>query len=122
MSLSNDSIIITAKSEAVNIDILPTTGDVDITTIPQYITVQVGATVTTSSGSFVIGETPSGAVNGSNATFTTAQNFAPESVQVFINGVSQTNSVDYTTSGTTTITLNVSPVSGDYIRVNYKLG
>ena len=122
MSLSNDSVIITAKSEAVNIGIQPSTGDVDITTIPQYITVQVGATVTTSSGSFVIGETPSGAVNGSNATFTTAQIFVPESVQVFINGVSQTNAVDYTTSGTTTITLNVSPVSGDYIRVNYKLG
>jgi len=122
MSLSNDSVIITAKSEAVNIGIQPSTGDVDITTIPQYITVQVGATVTTSSGSFVIGETPSGAVNGSNATFTTSQNFVPESVQVFINGVSQTNAVDYTTSGTTTITLNVSPVSGDYIRVNYKIG
>lgn len=122
MSLSNDSVIITAKSEAVNIGIQPSTGDVDITTIPQYITVQVGATVTTSSGSFVIGETPSGAVNGSNATFTTAQNFVPESVQVFINGVSQTNAVDYTTSGTTTINLNVSPVSGDYIRVNYKIG
>lgn len=122
MSLSNDSVIITAKSEAVNIGIQPSTGDVDITTIPQYITVQVGATVTTSSGSFVIGEIPSGAVNGSNATFTTAQNFVPESVQVFINGVSQTNAVDYTTSGTTTISLNVSPVSGDYIRVNYKIG
>lgn len=122
MSLSNDSVIITAKSEAVNIGIQPSTGDVDITTIPQYITVQVGATVTTSSGSFVIGETPSGSVNGSNATFTTSQNFVPESVQVFINGVSQTNAVDYTTSGTTTITLNVSPVSGDYIRVNYKIG
>lgn len=122
MSLSNDSVIITAKSEAVNIGIQPSTGDVDITTIPQYITVQVGATVTTSGGSFVIGETPSGAVNGSNATFTTSQNFVPESVQVFINGVSQTNAVDYTTSGTTTITLNVSPVSGDYIRVNYKIG
>lgn len=122
MSLSNDSVIITAKSEAVNIGIQPSTGDVDITTIPQYITVQVGATVTTSGGSFVIGEIPSGAVNGSNATFTTSQNFVPESVQVFINGVSQTNAVDYTTSGTTTITLNVSPVSGDYIRVNYKIG
>jgi hypothetical protein len=122
MSLSNDNIIITAKSEAVNIDILPSTGDVDITTIPQYITVQVGATVTTSSGSFVIGETPSGAVNGSNATFTTAQNFVPESLQVFINGVSQTSGVDFITTGSTTITLTVSPVSGDYIRVNYKLG
>lgn len=76
----------------------------------------------TAGASFVFGETPSGAVNGSNATFTTAQNFVPESVQVFINGVSQTNGVDYTTSGTTTITLTVSPVSGDYIRVNYKIG
>lgn len=122
MSLSNDSVIITAKSEAVNIDILPSTGDVDITTIPQYITVQVGATVTTSSGSFVIGETPSGAVNGSNATFTTAQNFVPESVQVFINGVSQTYGIDYYTTGTNTIILNVAPVVGDILRLNYKLG
>lgn len=120
--MNDNSIIITTNPEAVNIGVQPSTGDVDITTIPQYITVQVGATVTTSGGSFVIGETPSGAVNGSNATFTTAQNFVPESVQVFINGVSQTNTVDYTTSGTTTITLSVSPVSGDYIRVNYKIG
>jgi hypothetical protein len=77
---------------------------------------------TANSVAFVFGETPSGAVNGSNATFTTAQSFVPESVQVFINGVSQTNGVDYTTTGTTTITLTVSPVSGDYIRVNYKIG
>ena len=84
MSLSNDSVIITAKSEAVNIGIQPSTGDVDITTIPQYITVQVGATVTTSSGSFVIGETPNGAINGSNATFTSLQNFVPLSVDVMM--------------------------------------
>jgi hypothetical protein len=76
----------------------------------------------TAGASFVIGETPSGAVNGSNATYTTAQNFVAESVQVFINGVSQTIGVDYTTSGSTTITMNVSPVSGDYIRINYKVG
>jgi hypothetical protein len=29
---------------------------------------------------------------------------------------------DYTTSGSTTITLNVSPVVGDVIRIHYKLG
>lgn len=120
MSLSNDSVTIITRADAINIDV--SGGAVDITTVPQEITVKVGATVTTSSGSFVIGETPSGAVNGSNATFTTSQGFVPESVQVFINGVSQTNGVDYVTTGTTTITLNVSPVSGDYIRVNYKIG
>lgn len=74
------------------------------------------------SAAFVFGETPSGAVNGSNATFTSLQNFTPQSVQVFINGLSQTNGVDYTTSGTTTITLNVAPVASDYIRINYKVG
>jgi hypothetical protein len=77
---------------------------------------------TANSAAFVFGETPSGAVNGSNATFTSLQNFVPQSVQVFINGVSQTNGVDYTTSSTSTITMNVSPVSGDYIRINYKVG
>lgn len=96
--------------------------NVRITTTTDQVVVKVGAFVSTSSGSFVFGETPSGAVNGSNATFTTSQNFVAESVQVFINGVSQTNGVDYTTSGSTTITMNVSPVSGDYIRVNYKIG
>lgn len=96
--------------------------NVRITTTTDQVVVKVGTFVSTSSGSFVFGETPSGAVNGSNATFTTAQNFVAESVQVFINGVSQTNGVDYTTSGSTTITMNVSPVSGDYIRVNYKIG
>ena len=96
--------------------------NVRITTTTDQVVLKVGAFVSTSSGSFVFGETPSGAVNGSNATFTTAQNFVAESVQVFINGISQTNGVDYTTSGSTTITLNVSPVSGDYIRVNYKIG
>lgn len=96
--------------------------NVRITTTTDQVVVKVGAFVSTSSGSFVFGETPSGSVNGSNATFTTAQNFVAESVQVFINGVSQTNGVDYTTSGSTTITMNVSPVSGDYIRVNYKIG
>lgn len=120
MSLSNDNVTIITKTDAINIGL--DGGGIDIATMPQEITVKIGATVTTSTGTFVIGETPSGAVNGSNATYTTAQNFVPETVQLFINGVSQTNGVDYTTSGTTTLTLNVSPIAGDYIRVNYKLG
>jgi hypothetical protein len=96
--------------------------NVRITTTPEQVIVKVGAFVSTSSGSFIIGETPTGAINGSNATFTTLQNFVAGSVEVFVNGVNQVSGVDFTTAGSTTITLNVSPVSGDYIRVNYKLG
>lgn len=122
MSLSNENVTIVTNPQSVNIDIAPATGDIDISTLPQYITVAVGATIQTFAGIFVIGETPSGTINGSNATFTTASGFVPESVQVFVNGVSQTNTVDYTTSGVNTIIFNFSPVNGDYIRVNYKLG
>ena len=121
MSLSNENVTIVTNPQSVNIEIAPATGDIDISTLPQYITVAVGATIQTSAGVFVIGETPSGLVNGSNATFTTISQFVPESVQVFINGISQTNVIDYITSGTNTIILNISPVVGDYIRTNYKL-
>lgn len=122
MSLTDDKVTIITSPTSVNLNINETTGDVDISTIPQIIKVQVGAVLQTSSGSFVIGETPSGLINGSNVQFTTAQSFVPETVQVFVNGVSQTLTVDYVTTGTTTILLSVSPIVGDYIRVNYKIG
>jgi len=95
MSASNESVTIVTKPQLVNIGIQQGTGDVDITTIPEFITVQVAASIQTSAGTFIIGETPAGAVNGSNATYTTASLFVPESVQLFVNGVSQTNGVDY---------------------------
>lgn len=122
MSLTDDKVTIITSPTSVNLNINETTGDVDISTIPQIIKVQVGAVLQTASGSFVIGETPSGLINGSNVQFTTAQSFVPETVQVFVNGVSQTLTVDYVTTGTTTILLSVSPIVGDYIRVNYKIG
>lgn len=122
MSLTDDKVTIITSPTSVNLNINETTGDVDISTIPQIIKVQVGAVLQTASGSFVIGEMPSGLINGSNVQFTTAQSFVPETVQVFVNGVSQTLTVDYVTTGTTTILLSVSPIVGDYIRVNYKIG
>jgi hypothetical protein len=120
MSLHSDSITIITRPEDINIDIQQ--GNVNISTIPEVITVQVGAVINTSSGTFVIGENPNGVINGSNAIFTTDNNFVPESVQLFVNGVSQTNGVDYFTTGTTTLNLNISPVINDILRVNYKLG
>ena len=76
-------------------------------------------TVTAGQANQVFGEVPSGAVNGSNATFTTAYNFVAGSVQVFVNGLLQKIITDYNTSGTTTILLAVSPTVNENILVNY---
>lgn len=70
-------------------------------------------------GSFVVGEVPTGLVNGSNATFTTAFAFIPESVEVKINGLTQKKVTHYNTSGTTTILFTDSPTTGEIILVNY---
>lgn len=71
-------------------------------------------------GNWVTGETPAGAVNGSNATFTTAFDFVPESVEVFIETCRLSLLDDYNTSGTRTIQFYVSPLAGEKIRVNYQ--
>lgn len=69
----------------------------------------------------VVGETPSGAINGVNATFTTAQSFNPDTVACFVNGIQATKNIDYTTSGTNTINFTYSLATGDILRVNYKV-
>lgn len=68
----------------------------------------------------VVGETPGGAVNGVNASFTTAFAFVPESVAVFINGVFQKKVDEFTTTGSNTILLTFSPATGERILVNYQ--
>lgn len=70
----------------------------------------------------VIGETPSGAINGSNAIFTTAFEFIPESVAVYVNGLNQKRIAEFNTSGTTQITLTESPGVGEIVLVNYLKG
>jgi hypothetical protein len=122
MSLSTEDITIITNPQNVQIAIEQPSGEVNIATYEQYITLSVGATVQTGTGTFVIGEIPTGAVDGSNAIFYSLTAFTPESVQVFINGVNQINGIDFSTNGTTQILLNVSPVIGDYIRINYKRG
>jgi hypothetical protein len=68
---------------------------------------------------FVYDETPIGAVNGINATFTTAYPFLPESLELHINGLLQLKPTHYNTSGTTTIILSDSPLTGETLLVNY---
>lgn len=66
----------------------------------------------------VSGETPSGTVNGSNTAFTLAATPATGSVKVYLNGLRQTLTTDYTVSGST-ITFVTAPLTGDIIRVDY---
>lgn len=79
-----------------------------------------GGGLTTSN--WVDRETPSGAVNGSNTSFTLAFTPSPSgSEHVYLNGVLQESGAgnDYTISGLT-ITYLAAPVSGDKIRVSYR--
>lgn len=64
-------------------------------------------------------ETPSGAVNGSNVTFTTANPYIGGTLQVFVNGLAQSNFVTETVPSTGTFTLDEAPLTGDNVRVEY---
>jgi len=73
---------------------------------------------TSSSSGRVVRETPSGAVNGVNGTFTLAAIPDSGSEEVYLNGYLQTLGIDYTISGAT-ITMITIPETGDYLRVSY---
>lgn len=84
-------------------------------TVPVVIGGGGGGSATT-----VWGETPTGTVNGSNATFTTAHNFVPGQLEVFVNGVRQKPVTHFNTSGLTTILFSDSPITGDQLQINYE--
>lgn len=73
------------------------------------------------SNSRISDETPTGSVNGSNSTFTTAQSYIPGSLQLFINGVKQKRVTHFTETspGTGQFTISDAPLTGDDIMVNY---
>lgn len=65
------------------------------------------------------GETPSGLINGSNTVFTISQTpLEGETVDVFLDGLKQIPTTDYSISGTT-ITFVTAPVAGQNLRVDY---
>lgn len=69
---------------------------------------------------FVVRETPSGTVNGSNTSFTLANTPLSGTESLYLNGILQDSGSgnDYTISGTT-ITMLSAPQSGDKLRVSY---
>lgn len=70
---------------------------------------------------FVTREVPSGAIDGSNATYTLANTPTSGSEEVFLNGqlLSVGAGADYTIS-TNTITMASAPLTGERILVNYR--
>jgi hypothetical protein len=69
---------------------------------------------------FVIEETPSGSVNGSNTTFTLANTPTTGTLQVYLNGLRQKSGAgnDYTLS-TNVISFTTAPIAGDVIIATY---
>ena len=70
---------------------------------------------------FVNDEVPSGAVNGANTVFTTANTVNPtSSIEVFVNGNKMKGGgIDFTFSSTNTITFVTAPPTTSNILVNY---
>ena len=69
---------------------------------------------------WVVNETPTGVINGSNAAFTTTHNFVAGTVLVYLNGQRLKQIDDFNTSGTTNILLVNSPGVGEVVLVDYQ--
>lgn len=72
--------------------------------------------------SIIVGEVPSGSVNGSNATFTLARAYIAGSLEVMINGLAQARTTHFTetTPASGVFTMGDAPLTGDIITVNYQ--
>lgn len=81
-----------------------------------------GGLATVGSNSFSTGEAVSGTVNGTNTVFTTANAYAGSSLEVYINGLLQYRTTDYTETNAAagTFTFVDAPKTNDVIRVNYQ--
>jgi hypothetical protein len=71
--------------------------------------------------SFVTRETPTGTINGVNATFTLVNTPLVNTEEIYLNGLLQEPGAgnDYNISGATITMLNI-PATGDRLRVNYQ--
>ena len=70
--------------------------------------------------SFIVGETPTGAVNGLNLAYVTANLYRYNTVEVFVNGLALTRGVNFSENANQkTLTLSVAPTTGSRVRVNY---
>jgi len=80
-----------------------------------------GVTVVNNYGgvAFVTNETPTGLVNGINATFTSEFAFDGDTLEVWRNGSKLTVNEDYSITNSTTFVFFTSPITGDNLLINY---
>lgn len=97
----------------------PVTFSGDVLSVSAAGVVALAATIVKTTN-VVTRETPSGTINGSNATFTLANTPVAGTESLYLNGILQDSGAgnDYTISGVTITMLNV-PVSGDKLRASY---
>lgn len=69
----------------------------------------------------VVNETPNGSINSSNTVYTTANFYVPGSLEVYLNGVHQKPTVDYTETNTNTFTMTNPPATGDLLIISYQV-
>lgn len=65
-------------------------------------------------------ESLSGTINGTNTIFTTTHSFSGSQIQVYLNGVLQRITIDYTLSNGNTVTFVQAPQLGDSLSSLYK--
>ncbi len=94
----------------------PQTGDILLVTYQSSIGIFAAG-----STSFVINETPSGLVNGSNTAYDTAQSYVSGSIQVYRDGqLMKGGGDDYTETDSDTITFTTAPLTGSVLLVTYQ--
>jgi hypothetical protein len=69
----------------------------------------------------VVGEVPTGAINGSNVDYVTVNIFQTGSLEVFVNGLRMRNTLDYTITGTKNFRMLAALLVGDSLITNYVL-
>jgi hypothetical protein len=84
--------------------------------IAAFLFTAIGAAGSIGTASIVF-EIPSGAINGSNITFTTVHNFVD--VSVFLNGLRMVSGTDYIVTGVNSFNMVDAPLVGDNIAVMY---
>lgn len=91
----------------------PLTGDiwVDTNSLPENL----------APSSIVWKEIPTGLVNGVNTTYTTAQGYVSNTLQLFINGVANSGMTTETSPGSGGFTVTPAPLTGDNLSVQYQV-
>lgn len=69
-------------------------------------------------GDVVVGEIPSGSINGSNTSFSLSNTFMPNKLWVYLNGLRLAEG-DISSASGTSLSLASAPISGDILIVDY---